>query len=130
MKGINIFIAGAKDLKLQRERLKVLATDMNNIFYKQGDEIRLNVTSYENFRNNQCEYNEYICNKADLIIFILDGKIGSYTKEEYLLSIENKRKTGYPQIVVFLKSYKEVTSEIAYINGLLTNEDYYINYDD
>ena len=33
MKGINIFIAGAKDLKLQRERLKVLATDMNNIFY-------------------------------------------------------------------------------------------------
>lgn len=129
MKTINVFIAGAKDLKSYREKLKVLAMDLNNNFYKSKQKFHLSIASYENFRNNQSEYDNYIYNKADLVIFILDGKIGEYTKDEYLLAVKSKREKGRPEVVVFLKSYKELTSDISYINGLLIDEDYYICYD-
>lgn len=130
MRTINIFIAGAKDLKPYRDAIKTLATDLNNRLKSRGFNYHIDTLSYENFGNIQDEYDDYICNTADLVLFILDGKIGSYTKDEYLLAKEQRDKSGRPKSAVFLKSYDTITPDIAYINGLLTKDDYYIEYSD
>lgn len=128
MKSINVFIAGAKDLNTYRNAIKALGTDLNHSFRDEGKDIQINFSSYENFGNNQDCYNDFICKKADLVIFVLDGKIGDYTKNEYILSAKNRKKTNRPKIVVFLKSYKEITPDIAFINGMLASEDYYLDF--
>lgn len=132
MKKISIFVAGAKDLELQRLKLKALVNDMNADYLKSDRMIQINVQSYENFENNnQKTYNEFIVNDADLAIFVLDGRIGEKTELEYLLATANLRKSGVPKVVVFVKKYSEVTPEIAYINGLLkaNSDDYYTTYE-
>lgn len=125
MRSINIFIAGAKDLAPQRVQLKALISDLNHKFEEAKNGIRLNVSSYETFGNKQEEYNDFIVNKADLVMLVLKDRIGSHTEDEYLLALNNKNKTGRPDIVVFLQQQDDLTTDIAYINGLLKNEDYY-----
>ena len=51
MKKISIFVAGAKDLELQRLKLKALVNDMNADYLKSDRMIQINVQSYENFEN-------------------------------------------------------------------------------
>lgn len=128
MRSINIFIAGAKDLAPQRVQLKALISDLNHKFEEAKNGIRLNVSSYETFGNKQEEYNDFIVNKADLVMLVLKDRIGSHTEDEYLLALNNKNKTGRPNIVVFLQQQDDLTTDIAYINGLLKNEDYYYSY--
>lgn len=128
MKTINIFIAGAVDLAPQRIKLKASISDLNQKYENQKKGIRFNISSYETFGNQQPVYDEYIKNQADLIIFVLEGKIGPATEKEYLLALETKNKKGKPKIVVLLNAYTETTPDIAYINGLLKTEDYYIPY--
>ena len=130
MKQINIFIAGAKALGLYRDTIKALSVDMNNSFVKSGRDIKLEILSYENFGNNQDLYDGYISNEADLVIFVLDGRIGETTKQEYILAVNSKAKFTRPDRVVFLKSYNDVTADIAFINGMLVNDDYYIEFAD
>lgn len=128
MNTINVFIAGSKELASQRIKLKSLISDINHRNKESGINIALSVASYETYGNKQDEYNDYISNKADLVIFVLDGKIGSYTEDEFDIAKKSEKSTGRPKSVVFLKSYSDVTPDIAYINGLLKNEDYYITY--
>ena len=130
MKQINIFIAGAKALGLYRDTIKALSVDMNNSLAKSGRDIKLEILSYENFGNNQDLYDGYISNEADLVIFVLDGRIGETTKQEYILAVNSKAKFTRPDRVVFLKSYNDVTADIAFINGMLVNDDYYIEFAD
>ncbi len=132
MKKISIFVAGAKDLELQRLKLKALVNDMNADYLKNNQMIHINVHSYENFENNnQNAYNHFIVNEADLAIFVLDGRIGEKTELEYLLAAENFRNSGIPKVLVFVKKYDELTPDIAYINGLLksNSDDYYTTYE-
>ena len=131
MKKISIFVAGAKELELQRLKLKALVNDMNADYLKENQMININVHSYENFENNnQNTYNHFIVNDTDLAIFILDGRIGEKTELEYLLATEHFRKCGVPRIQVFVRKYSEITPEIAYINGLIksNSDDYYTTY--
>ena len=128
MRSINIFIAGAKELAPQRVQLKALISDLNHKFEETNSGIRINVSSYETFGNKQDEYNDFIVNKADLVMLVLKDRIGSHTEDEYLLALNNKNKTGRPDIVVFLQQQDNLTTDIAYINGLLKNEDYYYSY--
>ena len=132
MKKISIFVAGAKDLELQRLKLKALVNDMNADYLKNNQMIHINVHSYENFENNnQNTYNHFIVNEADLAIFVLEERIGEKTELEYLLATGNLRSSGAPKVLVFVKKYAEVTPEIAYINGLLksNSDDYYTTYE-
>ena len=128
MNTINVFIAGSKELASQRIKLKSLISDINHRYKESGNDHSLNVASYETYGNKQDEYNDYICNKADLVIFVLDGKIGPYTEDEFDIAKKSEKSAGRPKSVVFLKSYSEITPDIAYINGMLKNEDYYITY--
>lgn len=130
MKKIHIFVAGAKDLKQQRTALKALGNDINAEFEHSGNDTSLSIRTYENFGENQEEYNTYIQDKADLIIFVLEGKIGPYTEKEFLVAHQQLKLKKHPQILVFLKEFTEQTAEILYIEGLLKGSinQFYVSY--
>lgn len=127
MKTINIFIAGAKELAPQRTKLKALLSDLNHRLQRSSG-IRLSVASYETYGNDQNDYDAFITNEADLLMLILQDRIGQKTEDEYLLAHKTKQATGKPETVVFLQHIEEDTHEIAYINGLLKKEKYYYTY--
>ena len=130
MRKISIFVAGAKDLEAQRLRLKALANDLNEEYSRNGDAIIVNVCSYENFVEEQPVYNSFIENEADLVIFVLEGRIGPKTEDEFLLAANKSRQSGTPEIMVFLRSFEVMTPEIGHIEGLInaTLEKYYVEY--
>lgn len=130
MKKIHIFVAGAKDLKQQRTALKALGNDINAEYEHSGVDANLSIRTYENFGENQEEYNKFIQEKADLIIFVLEGKIGPYTEKEFLLAYQQLQQKKHPKIMVFLKEFEAQTADIQYIEGLLKGsiDQFYVNY--
>ena len=131
-KQIPIFIAGAKSFREQRVALKAMANDLNTEFTEQKKDAVLYMCSYDNFGDHQEEYNQFIANVADLVIFVLDGSIGTHTEEEFRLAVSKYKKEGSPKILVFLKEFEEHTPGIRKIEGLLEEafgpHFYYISY--
>lgn len=118
-KQIPIFIAGAKSFREQRVALKAMANDLNKEFIDQKKDVVLHMCSYENFGDHQQEYNQFIAEVADLVIFVLDGKIGTHTEEEFRLAVAEFKKDRVPKVYVFLKEFTEHTEDIKKIEGLL-----------
>lgn len=131
-KQIPIFIAGAKSFREQRVALKAMANDLNTEFTEQKKNAVLYMCSYDNFGDHQEEYNQFIADVADLVIFVLDGSIGTHTEEEFRLAVSEFKKDKVPQVYVFLKEFKEHTEQIQKIEGLLEEafgpHFYYISY--
>ena len=130
MSKIQIFIAGAKRLKEQRLLLKALANDLNDEYNKKGRDITIIMKSYENFGDRQEDYNNYIEHEADLVLFVLDGRIGKNTENEFKLAAKKLDKDKRPKIKVFLKSFEENTEDIKHIEILMNTllNSYYIEY--
>lgn len=130
MRRIAVFIAGSTVLQEQRTSLKALATDLNGEFEKEG--VNLQVFSYESLKDNQKSYNEFITENADLVMFIIDGIIGSKTQAEFDLAIESYSRKRRPKILVFIHKLKELTSSIAHLEGYVeaATGDYCITYND
>ena len=127
---ITIFVSGAKSLKEHRTRLKVLSNDINGELQRKGYGITINMFSYINLGDKQEEYDDFIKNKSDIVLFILEGKIGDKTREEFLLASEMQKKYGRPKIYIFLKEQKERTAELEEIENLVNSNQssYYIEY--
>lgn len=49
----------------------------------------------------QEEYNDFIRKKAKIALFIIDGKIGSITKEELDIAVKSTRKNDHPIVYVY-----------------------------
>lgn len=130
MKTFSVFIAGAKNLQPLRLRLKAMANDLNNGFKRNGMDLAVNMVSYENFGDDQSVYNKFISEEADMILFLLDDRIGAKTEEEYKLTVERQKKNGKPEHCVFLKEFDTKTDEIAHIEDLMssTSNKYYVCY--
>ena len=131
MKTVSIFIAGSTVLQSQRTSLKALAIDLNNEFeHKNG--VHLQVYSYESFRDNQKAYDEFITSKADLVMFIIDGKVGTKTHAEFELAAQTFTATGSPRILVFIHKLDQLTPEIAHFEGYVeaATGNYCITYTD
>lgn len=130
MRKISIFVAGEKDLETQCLRIKALANDLNEEYSRNRDAIIVNVCSYENFGEEQPVYNSFIKNGADLVIFVLEGRIGTKTEDEFLLAVEESRLSGTPEIMVFLRSFEVMTPAIGHIIELVnaTREKCYVKY--
>ena len=132
-KDISIFIAGAtENTAKERQCLKAVANDMISK-YKHTGISSIKAVSYENFKDNQNRYNDFIEQDADIVFFVLKGKMGDKTKEEFLKAGEAWRKKTRPEIVVFLEkeSKDETTSEFGEIKGLmegLLKNQYYVVY--
>lgn len=129
MKKIRIFIAGSKSLDAERNSIKILANDLNSI-YNTKDYMVI-THSYEHFNDDQKEYNNFIEQKADIVIFILDGCIGVNTEKEFLKATEALNRENRPEVIVFLRNFTELTPEIARIQGLIVarlGDKYYVDY--
>ena len=130
MKTISVFVAGAKSLQPLRLRLKAMANDMNNEFKQKGLNTFVNMVSYENFGDEQSVYNKFIAEEADMVLFLLDDKIGEKTEEEYRLAVSCNEKKGRPEHCVFLREFEEKTDDIAHIEEVMqsTSNRYYVSY--
>lgn len=51
---ISIFVAGATDLRTERDALKSIANDLNGEFEHRG--VKVIIRTYENFNESQAEY--------------------------------------------------------------------------
>lgn len=118
-KTIRIFVAGAKELKTERNALKAVAQDLNTRYVENAVDASIVMKSYEHFKDRQKEYNDYITEYADLVIFVLDGKIGEFTREEFLKATEAYKKKEIPEIMVFLKNFDKETENIKEIKNLM-----------
>ena len=132
MENINIFIAGAKDLVEARRLFKVLANNLNAEYDSKQLDISLKMRSYEDFveNNNQLSYDDYIVKDSDMVIFIIEGRIGAKTEAEFKIASQSLSRQGRPKVFVFMKQYDQLTPDIAYVNGLMSTllSDYYYTY--
>lgn len=130
MQVISIFIAGAKSLKEQRLGMKALTNDLNARYAHKGWDVSLNMNSYENFGEKQSDYNDFITNKADVVIFVLKDRIGQKTEDEYLLATNANKLNGHPEVITFLHVFEERTHEIDHIEQLVNSatDRYYVDY--
>ncbi|MDD6393394.1 MAG: hypothetical protein PUG21_03840 [Prevotella sp.] len=130
MTRISIFVAGAKNLKTQRLLLKALANDLNDEYARKGYDTQVVMKSYENFGDRQEDYNEYIENEADLVLFVIEERIGYHTENEFKLAAKKQNKSGKPKVKVFLKSFEERTEDINHVENLMNSllGSFYIEY--
>lgn len=130
MKTLTVFIAGAKNLQPLRLKLKALANDLNNEYRKDGKDLTVNMVSYENFTDRQSDYDKFIVEEADLVLFLLDGRIGEKTEGEYLLTMKANKEHGHPDCYVFLHDFETATPEIKHIEDMMSanSDKYYIQF--
>lgn len=128
MKTISVFIAGSTVLQTQRTKIKALASDLNGEYEKHG--VHLQVFSYENFKDNQDAYNNFITTTADLVLFIIDDKIGVKTRSEFDLAKQTYSSNKHPKILVFIRKLDPLPSDIAHFEGIVeaSTGDYCITY--
>lgn len=119
MSELKIFIAGSKELKQERNGIKIIANDLSSLYGSRG--IHITAHSYEHFDEDQLSYNNFIINEADIAIFILDGYIGSKTEEEFIEATKSLKENGHPEVMVFMREYDRdsITPSIARVQGLI-----------
>ena len=132
-KNVSIFVAGAQKLKTERYALKALVHELNTRYHEKNIDIHIEMKSYEDFKDKQAEYDNYITQKADIAIFVLDGCIGDYTRSEFYTAVKAYNQKQIPEIIVFLKKYNEETEETKEIQELLRegfgDDYYYVTYE-
>lgn len=127
---LSIFVSGSKNLKEHRLRLKALVNNMNGEHRLKGSPVVMNMFSYVNLGDNQSEYDHFIKNSADIILFIIEGKMGEKTREEFLLASQEYKRSGTPKMFVFMKEFSERTPEINQLERFISDNSsaYYIEY--
>lgn len=132
-KNVSIFVAGAQKLKTERYALKALVHDLNTRYHEKNIDVHIEMKSFEDFKDNQTEYDNYISQKADMAIFVLDGCVGDYTRSEFYTAVKAYNQKQIPEIIVFLKKHDEETEGIKEIQELLKegfgDNYYYVTYE-
>ena len=127
---LRIFVAGAKNLKTERDSIKALANDLNSRYISKG--ISVIAHSYDHFDDDQIVYNSFIEDEADIVIFVIDKYLGSGTEEEFVKATDSLKNNGHPEVMVFVKDYgNDITPEIARVQGLIKGvlgSKYYVDY--
>ena len=113
---IKVFIAGSKDLYHERNAVRSQLQQISN---------RTNIVfasyTYEDFSRDfaldgrQTDYNGFIAHKADFAVFIIDGKIGGITFEEFKVAVESFKREMKPRIFTYCKDVNVDDPEINQI---------------
>ncbi len=127
---ITIFVSGSKKLKEHRLRLKALVNNLNGEYRMKGYHITLNMFSYVNLGDSQADYDEFIKNKSDIVIFLVEDRMGEKTKEEFLLASKAQKGRGKPKLLVFIREFQERTPEIEEVEKIVSDnsDSYYVDY--
>lgn len=104
-KNVTFFIAGSKSLQHERDVFAGVVSILQSKWKQIG--IDINSYSYQNFPRevtvipSQEQYNYFIANYVNVAVFILNGKAGAYTMEEFEVAYRNFKKNGTPKIFVY-----------------------------
>lgn len=135
---ISVFIAGSKKLSEQRDIVRSALMGINNrstkgYFFK--------ALSFEDFATSltpegrQEDYNNYIKNHADYVLFVLDGNIGGISFQEFDIAINTFKENNRPKIVVYnkIKFLSRILGHRSHdieriIQSINENGQYYVEY--
>ena len=104
-KEFKVFIAGSLELESARDAVRSSLQNVSNTYDRYGYSIKS--YTFENFENSFCpggqqsNYNDFILNQADFVIFILGGEPHSKTKEEFENAIAGFEQCNKPRIYVY-----------------------------
>ena len=79
----------------------------------------------------QDDYNVFIRDKADSILFILDDRIGGITRHEFQIAIDSFVREGHPHIFVYSRkpNGEQKNHDIQEIKNVIKdNKQYYTDY--
>ena len=105
-KQVKVFIAGSKVLDFERNAIRSELMKLSNSAHHQVD---FHGYSFEDFERSlseegrQIDYNRFIEEKADCVIFILDGQVGGITLKEFEVALNAFSQNKRPEIYVYCK---------------------------
>ena len=103
---LRVFIAGAKKLKLERLLLREQLSKLSNQF-----NLDIRTVTFEDFQTSltgkekgrQEDYNRFIKEKADIVIFVFSSIAGRITEEEFDVAYNSFQANNRPTIFVYVK---------------------------
>lgn len=127
---LKLFVAGSKELKSER----MVCRSVCNVLQNQWGTIL--TKTYEDFpevlstEGHQTEYNRFICESADVAIFIFSGIVGNITLDEFKCAWESFKSGNHPEILVYIDKGVNAHSEaIDKLKAELSDmRQYYLEY--
>lgn len=131
---LRVFIAGAKKLKLERlllrEQLSMLSNQYNlDIRTVTFEDFQTSLTGQEEGR--QENYNRFIKEKADIVVFVFSSVAGRITEKEFDVAYSSFRANNKPEIFVYVKKqYFIFDKRLRSIKERFfsDNQEYYVEY--
>ncbi len=127
---IKVFIAGSKDLYHERNVVRSQLQQISN-----RTQIAFSCYTYEDFSRDftedgqQAEYNKFIANQADFAVFIIDGRVGGITFDEFNVAMSAFNEKKKPRIFTYCKDVNVLNNEISHIiKDINDNKQYYSEY--
>ncbi|MBR5103847.1 MAG: hypothetical protein IKV05_04095 [Bacteroidales bacterium] len=130
---VNVFIAGSKELRDERDLVRVELSKLSNVF-----NLDIRPHSFEDFKSSlkgqqggrQADYNRFIRTKADAVIFIFDSKAGSITEEEFDVAYDSLAENKRPDIFVYGRNMSNDDPTLKKIKERIFSygQEYYIEY--
>lgn len=125
-----VFIAGSKDLVHERDGVRSVFGQLSN-----KGKVFFQAKTFEDFPRSltkdgrQSDYNEYIRKEADFVIFILDGRIGGITKDEFDIAWESFKHFNRPKIYVYYNITNEnlFHGDVEEIKNIINSINQYYN---
>ena len=133
-----VFIAGAKKLNVERallrEQLSKIANTKNmDIRSLTFEDFATSLTGRD--KGRQADYNKFIEEEADIVVFIFDSTVGEITEEEFNVAYNSLIKSGSPNIFVYVRKHNRILELIMNrrlrdIKKKLFNyhQEYYVEY--
>lgn len=125
-----VFIAGSKALGAERDGIRSIFSQLSN-----KEKINFEAWTYEDFgrsfvsKGQQNQYNTFIKEEADSVIFVINDKVGGITKNEFDIAVESFKKLGRPQIYLYCNESGVIDEDVkAIIDTINELGQYYIDY--
>ncbi|MBR2129065.1 MAG: hypothetical protein IJ940_09415 [Bacteroidales bacterium] len=131
---LKVFIAGSKRLSKQRDMFRAVLMKLQSLF-----DVTIQAMTYEDFSDavvsggqQKTLYNKYISSEADIVVFVLDGRIGVYTKQEFDVAYKSYMQRKYPKIFIYCKMDNNGTDTniVEFKKDLDSKQQYYTEYTD
>lgn len=132
-----VFIAGSKKLKRERALLreelsKVANTKDMDIRSLTFEDFATSLTGSE--RGRQADYNNFIKEEANVVVFIFDSTVGEITEEEFDIAYKSLLETKRPNIFVYVRKRHPIfnlfNSKLRNIKDKVFSyhQEYYVEY--
>lgn len=103
---LKVFIAGSKSLNKECSLLREELSKIENIF-----NVDIRALTFEDFatsltgkdKGRQADYNSFIQNDANIVVFVFDSTAGKITKEEFDIAYDSLQGNKKPKIFVYVR---------------------------